>query len=343
MGSFLFYKVFYFLFLICLLLPVMPVRAEFPNRLCTETIQQETSETPKKDTIKLGIYVTQLFGLDSNKSEFTADYWIWMHYDGKKAEHFSMLEFFNSIETKQVTRDPVETGNRTWDSAKYQSRIEAIWNVESFPFDRHKLKIEIEAAKSTAELELIPDIEDSGINPEIKLDGWRLIESKVSVYPFKYPTKFGSPTRDTPEEYSRVVLEFAVERNAIGLFFKLHSGAYVAFLITILAYFMKPGADDIFSGRMSIIVSMLFATLVNLQIVESTIGKTNELSLSDKIHMSTMASIFISICVCLISRRLYDRGFSQWAVKMDAYAGVIQCFLYILINVILITLAATNH
>ena len=72
---------------------------------------------PKK--IKLGLYVTQIFNLNSNVDTFQADLWLWINYEGEVAEYFELLEFFNSTESKQLIRDTEKVKNGVWDSAKY--------------------------------------------------------------------------------------------------------------------------------------------------------------------------------------------------------------------------------
>jgi len=104
---------------------------------------------------------------------------------------------------------------------------------------------------------------------------------------------------------------------------------------------MNPGSDDIFSSRISLIVGMLFACLVNMQIVDNTIGKTNSLSLSDKIHIFTMINLFVSICMKIISRKYSGFKNGQWSWKFDRICLSIQICIYITANSTVILLAST--
>lgn len=292
--------------------------------------------------IKTGIYVTQIFNLSSTSDNFQADFWLWMNYEGEKGNYFDLVEFFNSIEAKQVTRDTEEEKGSIWDSAKYSNKITTSWDVSNFPFDKQRLEFIVELAKSTNELRLIPDLKDSGINPEIKLDEWKILKTDLRVETVKYPSLFGSPKRTEPEEYSRMILQIDLCRNALSLFFKLHAGVYVAFAITMLAFFMNPAGDDIFSSRISLIVGMIFACLVNMQIIDSTVGKTTSLSLSDKIHILTLCSLFVSICIAIISRRFCERDEGGWSRKLDNFSLFFQTAAYIIANFVFIYDASNN-
>ena len=302
--------------------------------------EAKTEVVPKK--IKLGLYVTQILNLNSNVDTFQADLWLWINYEDEVAEYFELLEFFNSTESKQLIRDTEKVKNGVWDSAKYSNKISTTWDVTNFPFDKQKFSIMVEIGKSTAEIILEPDLKDSGVNPNINLDEWKITRSEVKVESVIYPSMFGSPKRTEPEEYSRFILEIDICRNALSLFFKLHAGVYVAFAITMLSYFMNPGSDDIFSSRISLIVGMLFACLVNMQIVDNTIGKTNSLSLSDKIHIFTMINLFVSICMTIISRKYSGFKNGQWSWKFDRICLLSQIFIYISTNSFVIFLASTS-
>lgn len=143
--------------------------------------------------IKLGLYVTQIFNLNSNVDTFQADLWLWINYEGEVAEYFELLEFFNSTESKQLIRDTEKVKNGVWDSAKYSNKISTTWDVTNFPFDKQKISIIVEIGKSTSELILEPDLKDSGINPAINLDEWKITRSQVKVESVIYPSMFGSP------------------------------------------------------------------------------------------------------------------------------------------------------
>lgn len=300
-----------------------------------KSIAEETkNNNPLK--LKIGLYVTQIFNLNSNSDNFQADLWLWVNYKGEMGDYFDLLEFFNSIDSKRLIRDTEKVEGGVWDSAKYSNKISTSWDVSNFPFDKQKLEIMVEIGKATSEIILEPDAKDSGVNPAINLDEWKITNSSIRSETIKYPTAFGSPKRNEPEEYSRIILEIDIVRNSMSLFFKLHAGIYVAFCITMLSYFMNPKSDDIFSGRVSLVVGMLFACLVNMQIVESTVGKTNYLSLSDKIHILTMVNIFISVCVTKLSRFLCDIGIAHRSKLFDRICIIIQSIVYVIFNLILI-------
>lgn len=303
------------------------------------TQKSEKSNPPR--TARVGMYITKLFGLSSSVEHYNADMWVWVNYEGKKENPFEFMEFFNSIETKQLNRDIREHEKGIWDSAKYSNKVAALWDPSNFPFDRHKLEIIIESVRPTREMVFEVDNEDSGLYPDLELDEWKIVKTRMRVDTMQYPSKLGSPQRDAlDDKFSRVIMEIHLERDALSLFFKLHAGVYVAFAITMLSYLLHPASDDVFSGRISLIVGMLFASLVNMQIVDNTVGNSNSISLSDKIHIATMCSLFISICTTIISRTLCEKDEPGWARKFDTTCIIAQSIVYISVNAGLIYFAS---
>ena len=80
----------------------------------------------------------------------------------------------------------------------------------------------------------------------------------------------------------------------------------------------------------SLIVGMLFACLVNMQIVDNTIGKTNSLSLSDKIHIFTMINLFVSICMTIISRKYSGFKNGQWEFNYNITTNTMNTYINVL-------------
>lgn len=301
-------------------------------------LAKEETKGPQK--IKAGVYITQVFGLKSNAEFFQADFWFWLNYPGKPVDYFSKMEFFNSLEARQITRDTEEIQGVNWDAAKYSNKIAKSWDVAHFPFDKHTLELQIESTRPISEIILEPDTKDFGINPTIAMDGWKVLGKRLRVDRAKYTSRFGAPNPENGEEFHRAILSIEIRRDALSLFFKLHAGVYVTFAITMLSYFMSPAGDDIFSARMGLIVAMLFASLVNLQIVDNTIGQTNSLSLPDKIHIFTMINLLVAIAATLYSRRFCERGKKVFAKEFDRICLGLQSLAYLGLNIILILLAA---
>ena len=122
-------------------------------------------------------------------------------------------------------------------------------------------------------MKYLPDVKYSRINKNIKIEGWKITDFKVSTGSQDYETTFGDPSLTEPKStYTKFEATIDVQRNSPTLFLKIMLGVYIAVAISMLALLMKSSSGDIYSGRMSVLVAMLFAAILNQQICNSVLG-----------------------------------------------------------------------
>lgn len=283
-----------------------------------------------------------LHDLNPDDSSFSADFWLWFTYPkNKNLKPLETREIINAKIANTLVSDVTETqSGMMWASEKIKGTFLHDWETNNFPFDQQKLHIVIEEAfLETGDFMYVPDKKGSRISEEIKLDGWKIIDFKLESKDRLYDTNFGNPDSQENSQYPRLVATITLSRKAIGLFFKLHTGLYVAFAISMLSFFMSAASDDVYTGRVSVLIGMLFAGIINLQAVESTIGSSQDMTLVDKLHFVTFAIIFVSIIFSIISRWLCSKDKEAQAIRLDRRAFVYLILVYIGINFFLIGLA----
>jgi hypothetical protein len=123
-------------------------------------------------------------------------------------------------------------------------------------------------------------------------------------------------------------------------FFKLVTGVYVASAIVLLSFLMNPHHPPIFSGRMGVLVGALFATVLSMRASEAVLGTTESVSLVDKIHIVAMVYILIAALITVVVRRAYESGKEEFAKRGDRIWLRVLGISFVLINGLLIILAA---
>ena len=131
-----------------------------------------------------------------------------------------------------------------------------------------------------------------------------------------------------------------MERDSVSGFFKLVAGVYAAIAIALLSFLMRPDAPTVFSGRMAVLVGALFATVVNMQVSNATLGTSEGVSMVDKIHIVAMIYVFAAALQAVISRRTYESGRKDLARRRDWAWLCAFGVSFVLINATLISLAA---
>ena len=85
----------------------------------------------------------------------------------------------------------------------------------------------------------------------------------------------------------------------------------------------------------------LFAVLVNQRVAESEIGRTEQITLIDEIHIVAMIFIFAIALASIYAEQLMDKGEKDKAVRYDRRGFVIAVVSYIVVNAALVWMAAT--
>ena len=194
------------------------------------------------------------------------------------------------------------------------------WSAKNFPFDRHTIRFEFESVRSdVSKFVITPDYQHSGLSPSINDGDWIASNFSLNEVEHSYATNFGKPDShlDGKGTYSRIRVEITLQRARITSFYKLCTGVYAAVIIAALAFLMDVREPDIVSGRTGLIVGCLFAAIVNMQQAESTLGISEDITLTDTIHIISILYILAAALFALLAYLRCERGLENFARRMD--------------------------
>ena len=245
------------------------------------------------DTVKTGIYVTSIHDIDFKEQEYTVDFWLWLKYKNPGFDFSHNLEiplaktvdkYFETIDTSDGQVSML---------MKLQCVMKDSWRITNFPFDKQTLRLSIENSQYDSKaLVFLPDTMGRHFDPRFTLPNWTIDTFRVTVATKAYETTFGDESLSTPHtEYSSFRVRVSIERNAIGLFWKLFIGMYVAFLIAYVCFYIHADSID---SRFSLSVGALFAVIGNKYIVDASLPESLTFTLVDTLHGITL--LFI-LCV----------------------------------------------
>ena len=288
----------------------------------------------------IGIFITSLHDLDVTADTFGVDYWVWTVHP-PELNPLETLEFYNAKEAHADLDQTAERGDRSWSQRKISAVVRHDWDISNFPFDRQVLDIVLEeGVADTTALMYSADTANSGYNEDIYLEGWHITDFAIEERTVDYATTFGDPDISEGSSYARLVASIQLQRETMTGFFKLVAGVYVASAIVLLTFLMNPQHPPIFSGRMGVLVGALFATVLSLRASEAVLGTTESVSLVDKIHIVAMVYISIAALITVLVRKAYESGKEELAKRRNRiWLGVLGIS-FVLINGLLIILAA---
>ena len=194
------------------------------------------------------------------------------------------------------------------------------WSAKNFPFDRHTIVFQFESVRAdVTDFVITPDYAHSGFNPSINDGDWIASDFSLNEVEQSYSTNFGKPDRhlDGKGIYSRIKVQITLHRARFTSFIKLCTGVYAAVIIAGLAFYMDVREPDIVSGRTGLLVGCLFAAIVNMQQAESTLGMSEDITLTDMIHIVSILYILAASLLALLAYLRCEAGREDFAQRMD--------------------------
>lgn len=298
-------------------------------------IAQET----KPDTVYTGIYVTSIHDIDFKQKDYNINFWLWLKYKNKDFDFLQNLEIPNA---KSFTKSysTIDTSNgQVYLLMKLQCTMKDSWRINNFPFDRQTLRLSLENSQyDSKSLIFVPDTAGDHYDKRFTLSGWVIDSFTMRTAIKEYETGFGDPSLSKPHsEYSAFRVRIGIKRDALGIFWKLFLGMYVAFLIAYICFYIH--ADNI-DSRFGLSVGSLFAVIGNKYIIDSALPESTSFTLVDTLHGLTLFFIFLVVSCSAYSLRLIKKDKPEKAHRFDMIMAQLLLAIYILANIYFIIQAS---
>jgi hypothetical protein len=307
------------------------------------------SSTPPENgepgTCLVGMAIESIHDLNLIDKTFDADFWIWSVCEDDRFSPLSTMEFLNANAVHMELDGSEVVDDVTWSYARVSGTFRHHWNLTRFPFDNHVLKIIMEdTAFTTTDFVYEADASDPIPNGETdtKLERWEIVDRSLEASTAHYQTSYGDP-RDPrgTSDYSQLIFEVHLERSDLTGFIKLTFVVYIAFMISLISYFLHLDGASLLLARFSVISATVFAVALSMNRVTSELGTDDGITLIDMIHISALFAILVDGVAALKTHMRIQRGDSEDSLRrfnMRVLTGVVITF--ILVNAVLILVAA---
>jgi len=296
------------------------------------------AEGSNPDTVRTGIYVTSIHDIDFKQKEYTVDFWLWLKYKNKEFDFLQNLEIPQAKSFIKSFSTTDSSDGKIYILMKLQCVMKDSWKIENFPFDRQKLRLSIENSQfDSKSLVFATDTLGQHFDPRFTLSGWKIDSFDISIGTKIYETNFGDPAINIPRtEYSAFKVKIEVKRDAMGLFWKMFLGMYVAFLIAYVCFYIHADGID---SRFGLSVGALFAVIGNKYIIDSSLPESISFTLVDTLHGFTLVFILAVIASTAYSLRLIKKDKIKEANRFDMIVAQALILSYIILNIYYITKA----
>jgi hypothetical protein len=301
-----------------------------------------TIVTAQKDTCHVGIYINNIYDFKVDDKSFMADFWMWMVYtnDSLRFENAAEITNGKSADFSHYTME--KQGGSNWAAQKCRAQLIHQWDVSRFPFDKQVLEMNLEDSQyDTSALVYIADTLNSKIDDCVNSDEWSVEKFSLRAFVRTYKTTYGNPRLAGKSSYPGIAVSIIIKRkNSWIKLVKMLTGAYVAFLISCIVFFVSSENQD---SRYGLCVGGVFAAIGNKYIVESIVPSSSGNTLLDNVHTLTFIFIFLIIILVTISLRLFESGDDRKvavSLKLDKWSFFTLAIFYTIINIIMIAAAA---
>ena len=297
---------------------------------------QASADSP--DTVKTGAYVISVHDINFHDKEYTIRFWLWFIYNNPNFDFSKQLDIPNakSIDEQEIIADSID--GKAWVIMKMKCTMKQSWKVNDFPFDSQHLHVQLENTLFDKNAMVFDaDLPGSRYEKEITIDGWTINNFSVNTRSNDYETGFGDyrlPRQHS--EFATFNIDMDIERDAWGLFMKIFTGMYIAFLISIISFTPNPWELE---PRFGLPVGGLFAAVGNKYIIDSLLPESSQFTLVDTLHTLTFFAIFATLVVSAIALKLHDRGRKEDCVRVSRLGAKIVISLYVIVNILFIGLA----
>ena len=296
------------------------------------SVPSANAQVAKPDSVRTGIYITSIHDIDFKEKEYTINFWLWLKYRNKDFDFMQNLEIpaAKSVTKSFSTTDTVN--GQIYLLMKVQCVMKDTWAIDNFPFDQQRLRLSLENSQfESKDLIFIPDTLGKHFDPRFALRGWQVDSLNISSGIKAYETAFGDPTVTKPHtEYSNYKVKVVIKRDAMGLFWKMFLGMYVAFLIAYMCFYIHADSID---SRFGLSVGALFAVIGNKYIIDSSLPESTTFTLVDTLHGITLVFILGIIVATAFSLRLIKKDKIKQANRLDFVSAQVLVVAYILLNV----------
>ncbi len=293
------------------------------------------------DTVKTGIYITSIHDIDFKQKEYTINLWLWLKYKNKEFDFLQNLEIPQAKSFSKSFSTVDSSGPEIYVLMKLQCVMKDSWRISNFPFDRQRLRLSFENSQfDSRSLVFFSDTLGKHFDPRFTINGWKIDSFTITVSKQSYETAFGDPSLEKPHtEYSTYRVRIGISRDAMGLFWKMFLGMYVAFIIAFVCFFIHSDSID---SRFGLSVGSLFAVVGNKYIIDSALPESTSYTLVDMLHGLTLFFIIGVIIANAYALRLIKKGKANESSRFDRKAAAFMLGFYIILNLYFIYQASTT-
>lgn len=268
--------------------------------LASGALPVQSAPTP----VEVGIYLNNIQSVSLKEKRFQVDFNIWFRW---KSDHINPMETFKIYNGNIDAKDGLvmkKINGINYAVQRIQATIYRNFNVDRYPLDDHKLKIQIENPVADTNFEFVPDNENSSVSPKIMVPGWSVgsFDGYASITTYKTNHGDISLGNDAEAKVPRYTFSVDLKREGYGLFFKYFSVLFFSVALTLIAFWISA---ELIDTRYWLVTTSPFLVVLIADSLSATLPDSESFRLGDQLYMLSVGLIFVAATVMIYQAKLF--------------------------------------
>lgn len=256
----------------------------------------------------VGCYVNNVEAIDLHSNSYSMSAELWMKWRGP-IDPTSTFRLRNVLDESSLTmrrefEHPIEVDGHYYQRFHIEGRFFHKFWLGTFPLDWQRVTLELEETHYPANVvRYVPDQGSSGVDPVVRLPGWRILEEHFEASVIERPTDYGMGAAHREIEHARYELSIKIERPVSFYFFKIIPPILITLACCLLVFLLRPSYVDARVGTP--IAGLLTAVFLQLTFTGS-LPNLGLMLLLDHVFNLTYAVIFAVALSCIVTSKSVD-------------------------------------
>lgn len=297
------------------------------------TLNVLSQPVQSKQIVTIGVYVSDIYGLNTTSNTFYLDGYLWLRWTGD-TDPLKNLEFTNAVSEGRLVRKPlyekpiVLPNGENYQVIRVQGDFFQPFNLSNYPLDSQELPIYLENSVYAAEdVSYVPDTKSSGYDTTVNMPGWNIIGFSTTQYQHDYATDFGTFGGPEASIYSTLKFGLHVHRKSNQFYWKLVFPLVIVLATCWMCLVISPEMVSMrFAMPPSTLLTMVFLHLASKQ----EIPQVSSLVLMDKIYLLAYVSIVATLALIIWDNahlKQNDEGNLKRIMKIDLLSLAVELIL----------------
>lgn len=289
--------------------------------------------------VDVGIFLNNVPSVMLKERKYQVDFNVWFRWSGDAVAPLESFEVVGGHIDSKEELVKKKVGNVNYGLYKIVATISYNFDLAKYPLDDHALKIQIEDVKrDSSEMVYRVDTANTNVGPKVHVPGWETGHFEATTALTHYPTNFGDPeaAKATESNFSRFTFSLELLRNGYGNFLKLFSMLFFAGGIAFFAFRVR---SDHLDARLALIVSGIFMAAITANMISSSLPESDSFDMAERLYFATMAFIFATCLGSLHTFKVFVAGNEEKSNLMSRRLGIVLPVAYLVVNMLIVTLA----